>query len=201
MNVAVFASGGGTNFGAIVTRVQTEDLENTCIRVLVSNNSNCGAVNIAKQNAIETVHISNVTHPDPSEYAAAMLNILEARQIGLIVLAGYMKLLPCVVVSRYPERIVNIHPALLPRFGGTGMYGMNVHQAVIDSGVRESGVSVHFVNEEYDKGTLIAQEKVKVHQGDTPETLAARVLEKEHDLYWRVIDHLINGRPNIDRPV
>ena len=106
-----------------------------------------------------------------------------------------MKLLPAAIVRTYHDRIINIHPALLPEFGGKGMYGTRVHEAVIEAGAKETGVTVHYVNEEYDEGRIIAQRRVPVFPTDTAVELAARVLVEEHDLYWRVIDHIVNGRP------
>jgi folate-dependent phosphoribosylglycinamide formyltransferase PurN len=116
--------------------------------------------------------------------------VLAEHGVDLILLAGYLRLVPEAVVTRYPQRILNIHPALLPAFGGAGMYGMNVHRAVIDSGNLESGATVHFVDEEYDRGSIIAQRSVPVNADDTPGDLAARVLEVEHCLYPEAVDHL-----------
>jgi phosphoribosylglycinamide formyltransferase-1 len=122
-----------------------------------------------------------------------MLAILKDRRIQLILLAGYMKLLPPMVVKNFRQRILNIHPALLPQHGGEGMFGLNVHKSVIQAGDRETGVTIHYVNERYDEGAIIRQQKVPVLPDDTPESLAARVLEVEHDLYWRVIDDVVQS--------
>jgi phosphoribosylglycinamide formyltransferase-1 len=116
----------------------------------------------------------------------------------LIVLAGYMKKLPRAVVGAYRHRIINIHPGLLPAFGGKGMYGLNVHKAVIDYGAKVSGITVHFADEEYDHGPIILQETVAVHDDDTPETLAARVLEAEHANFWRAVEAVAQGRVHVD---
>jgi folate-dependent phosphoribosylglycinamide formyltransferase PurN len=134
---------------------------------------------------------------DPAD-ARELLSLLDG--IGLVVLAGYLKLVPAGVVARFRWRMINVHPALLPDFGGAGMYGRRVHQAVLDSGAPASGASVHYVNEEYDRGPVIAQERVPVEPGDTPDTLAARVLVAEHRLLPKVVLELARrGLP--DHPV
>jgi formyltetrahydrofolate-dependent phosphoribosylglycinamide formyltransferase len=122
-----------------------------------------------------------------AEYEEALMSLLKEYRIEMIVLAGYMRKIPAGVVEMYRDRILNIHPALLPEFGGTGMYGMNVHQAVIDAGRDESGATVHLIDSEYDTGPIIAQERVPVLEGDTPEVVAERVLQAEHRLYPRVV--------------
>lgn len=193
MNIAVFASGGGSNFQAILNKIKSGELKNAAIVLLISNNSSCGAMEIAKSNNIKTIHISNKTHPDPVEYENALSSSLEKSNVELIALAGYMKLLPVRIVRKYPNKILNIHPALLPKFGGKGMFGIHVHEAVLRAGEKESGVTIHFVNENYDEGRIIRQSRVPLLPEDTPETLAARVLKAEHDLYWRVIDEMVNG--------
>lgn len=149
----------------------------------LSNNSQCGAMQYARANGIDAVHLSSKTVPNEEAFVQAMLSELEKRQVDLILLAGYMKRVPKEVVRRYPKRILNIHPSLLPKFGGEGMYGMNVHRAVIESREKESGATVHFVDENYDEGEIIVQEKIPVSLDDTPETLASKVLEVEHRIY------------------
>ncbi len=194
MNLAVFASGGGSNFQAILRRIRSGDLTNACVVLVVSNNSRCGALELARQNSIAAVHLSSQTHPDHVAFENTLLDLLCTHQVEIILLAGYMKLLPKVVIRRFPKRILNIHPALLPQYGGQGMYGIKVHEAVVRSGDRESGATVHWVNENYDDGPIAAQSRVPVLAGDTAGTLAARVLQAEHDLYWRVVDALANDR-------
>ena len=131
---------------------------------------------------------------DEAGYAAALLRVLQKQEIGLLCLAGYMRRLPPPVVAAYRGRVMNIHPALLPLFGGQGMYGENVHRAVIESGMKVSGCTVHFVDEEYDDGPIIAQRAVPVLDADTPQTLAARVLEKEHRAYAEAVQWFAEGR-------
>ena len=161
------------------------------IALVLSNNSDSGALAIARRHRIPAVHLSWVTHPEADACRDAMLGHLESHRIGLIVLAGFMKRIPAQVVVRYPCRIVNIHPAPLPRFGGRGMYGLAPHRAVLAAGLRESAVCVHYVTAEYDQGPLIASRPVPVRPDDTPETLQQRAAAVEHDLYWRVIAELI----------
>jgi phosphoribosylglycinamide formyltransferase-1 len=148
LNICVFASGSGTNFQAILN-ARKNGIIKSDISLLITNNSHCGAVEIAKQNGVEVVHISRKIFPDLSDnvYANLFLDKLKLLKIDLIVLAGYMKMLDPVIVRAYHNRIINIHPALLPSFGGEGMYGINVHKAVLDAGVKVSGVTIHFVNE------------------------------------------------------
>ena len=184
--IGVMASGGGSNFKAIIDHVGDGSLE--CqIKFLVVNNAGCGAVAHAREYGIPVHHISGKTHPDSSEFEAAMLSVLDRYDVDLLVLAGYMKALPVSMLRRMPNRILNIHPSLLPKFGGKGFYGMHVHEAVINACETESGATVHLVNEEIDAGRILSQVKVPVLATDTPFELQARVLEQEHELYWKTI--------------
>lgn len=192
VNLAVFASGRGSNLGVLIARVADGRLP-ARIAVVLSNNSGSGALTIASCHGIPTAHLSAVTHPEAGAYRDAMLRLLESHGIDLIVLAGFMKLVPAQVVARYPRRIVNIHPAPLPRFGGPGMYGLAPHRAVLAAGLRESAVCVHYVTAEYDQGPQIALRPVPICPDDTPESLQRRAAAVEHDLYWRVIADLITG--------
>ena len=184
--IGVMASGGGSNFKAIIDRIGEGDLEAQC-KFLISNNGGCGAVFHAESYGIPVYHISGKTHPDTAAYEAALLDVVDRYNIDLLILAGYMKALPVSLINRLPDRILNIHPSLLPKFGGKGFWGIHVHEAVIAAHEKESGPTVHLVSEEIDKGRILAQTRVPVEDGDTPETLAARVLVQEHDLYWRTI--------------
>jgi len=187
---AVFASGGGSNFQALVDH-QGPDTT-WAIRLLVTDRPGIGAVERAEKAAVPVRVIPTKGRPT-SEIAQDTLAALDEHDVDVIFLAGYLKLVPREVVSAYPKRILNIHPALLPSFGGMGMYGMNVHRAVLESGARLSGPTVHFVDEEYDRGRIVGQWPVPVHVGDTPEALAARVLEIEHRLYPAVADHVCHA--------
>ncbi len=150
----------------------------------------------AREQGIATLHLSSKTHPDETAFADAMLSALRAHAIDLILLAGYMKKVPPAVVAAYPKRILNIHPALLPKFGGEGMYGMHVHQAVIAAGEKESGATVHFVDTDYDTGEIILQRAVPVLPNDTPETLAERVRILEHELYAEALEKVLACLPS-----
>lgn len=182
----VMASGGGSNFQAILNRIASGDLDARC-EFLIANNGSCGAVEKAKAAGIPVYHISGKTHPEVDAYEAALLNVLDEHPVDLLILAGYMKALPLCMLKRMPNRILNIHPSLLPKFGGKGFWGIHVHEAVIAAKETESGPTVHLVSEEIDAGRILAQRKVPVLPDDTPEVLAARVLVQEHDLFWRVI--------------
>jgi formyltetrahydrofolate-dependent phosphoribosylglycinamide formyltransferase len=177
----VLVSGGGTNLQALLDALQQSPPSLARVTRVISNRPDAGALARARR-AVPPV--ATTVLRDPSD-AAELLRALE--DADLVVLAGYLKLVPAAVVSRFRGRMINIHPALLPDFGGPGMYGQHVHAAVLASGARESGVTVHYVDEEFDRGQIIAQERVAVHPADTPETLAARVLEAEHRLLPRVV--------------
>jgi phosphoribosylglycinamide formyltransferase-1 len=181
-NLAVFCSGGGSNFKALHQHIQERHLPCQIVMCL-SNNSQCGAMQFAREHGIDAVHLSSKTAPNEDAFVQTMLSELEKRQVDLILLAGYMKRVPKAVIERYPKRILNIHPALLPKFGGEGMYGMNVHRAVIEAREKESGATVHFVDEHYDEGEVIIQGKVSIAPDETPQSLASKVLEVEHRIY------------------
>ena len=183
LNIAVFGSGAGSNFRAILTAIQQGNIPDARISLVVSNNSGAGILGIARANALPAIHLSQKQFPDERSFADAILSALRDHGVNFIALAGYMKQVPPGVVAAYRNRIVNIHPALLPRFGGAGMYGMRVHEAVLASGETTSGATVHYVDEEYDHGPVVLQQTVPVLPGDTPELLAARVLAAEHELY------------------
>jgi len=184
--IGVMASGGGSNFKAIIDRIGAGDLEAQC-KFLITNNAGCGAVNHAKEYGIPVHHISGKTHPEQAAYEAAMLEVLNKYDVDLLILAGYMKALPLCMLQRMPDRILNIHPSLLPKFGGKGFFGHHVHEAVLAAHETESGPTVHLVSEEIDCGRVLAQTKVPVMPDDTADTLAARVLVQEHALYWKTI--------------
>ena len=186
LKIGVMASGGGSNFKAIIDHIGEGDLEAQC-KFLITNNGTCGAVAHAEEYGIPVHHISGKTHPEQAAYEAALLEVLDRYNVDLLILAGYMKALPASFVRRMAGRILNIHPSLLPKYGGKGFWGIHVHEAVIAAHEKESGPTVHLVSEEIDQGKILAQLKVSVLEGDTPEVLAARVLEQEHDLYWKTI--------------
>ena len=185
LRIAVFASGGGTNLQALLDHPASE----WKVSLVLSDKAGAGALQRAER--AEVARGVVVTGPGMADESEKdMLDALREHEIDAIALAGYMKLVPAGVVTPYHGRIVNIHPALLPAFGGKGMYGMHVHSAVLESGARVTGATVHLADEVYDRGRIIAQQPVPVKTGDTPEELAARVLRVEHWLYPRVVDHL-----------
>ena len=188
--IAVFCSGNGSNFKALFYATRNKQLAAEIVLCL-SNRAQCGAMEFAEQNGIATLHISEKQFASFDEFAATMVERLKEHQIDIILLAGYMRKVPDTVVAAFPDRMLNIHPALLPKFGGEGMYGIHVHTAVLEAGETETGATVHFVNEEYDKGEILLQRTVPVLPDDTPETLAARVLACEHTLYPDALEKLL----------
>jgi formyltetrahydrofolate-dependent phosphoribosylglycinamide formyltransferase len=189
--IAVLASGGGTNLQSILDHFDRLGERRSGDVVLVaSDRGDAGALERARRCGIQAAALA--TRRNPSD--ANIADLLEEHSIDLIALAGYLQLVPVEVVRRYAGRMVNIHPALLPSFGGPGMYGRRVHQAVLDAGARVSGATVHFVDEIYDHGRIIAQWPVPVVAGDDAASLAARVLRVEHALYPRALDALAAGR-------
>jgi len=191
--IGVMASGGGSNVQAILDRVADGSLAGVSVEFLLTNNSKCAAATKAQIAGVSVYHISGVTHPDEIELAQAMVTVIKTHQIDLLVLAGYMKKIPDAVLSCLPHRVINVHPALLPSFGGPGHWGYHVHEAVVDAGARVSGATVHFVDSVYDHGRIIAQRATPIASLDTPEDVAAKVLIAEHDLYWRVIKAFSEG--------
>jgi len=198
MRCAVFASGNGSNFQALLDRKSSGGLAHVDFVLMVGNNSKAGAFDRAKSHGIETLHIAPSHFQTEEAYAERLLSALKNAGVELIALAGYMKKLPSSIVGEYRNRILNIHPGLLPAFGGKGMYGANVHKAVIDYGAKVSGVTVHFVDDEYDHGPVILQKAVPVLDTDDDQTLAARVLEAEHENYWRAVEALAAGKIRIE---
>lgn len=179
--VAVLASGGGTNLQALIDAFHPRPDAPARVELVIGSRPGIGALDRAAAAGIPAEVLGPATC-GAEALATEMLRALEARGIGMLVLAGYLQLVPPEVVDRYRGRILNVHPALLPAFGGQGMYGMRVHRAVVEAGARVSGATVHLVDERYDEGRILAQWPVPVLPGDTPETLAARVLRVEHRL-------------------
>jgi formyltetrahydrofolate-dependent phosphoribosylglycinamide formyltransferase len=196
MNIAVFASGRGSNLQAILDAVAEGRLP-ARVSLVVSNNSSAGALDIARSQHIPAIHLSQKFCGSEDAYVEQLLALLTRHSVELIALAGYMKKIPKQVVERYRNRILNIHPALLPSFGGPGMYGHHVHEAVIASGAATSGATVHLVDEEYDRGPIVMQKTVAVTTADTPETLAAKVLAVEHELYPQALAAFAQNRITI----
>lgn len=188
--IAVFASGRGSNFRAIFKKIQDGYL--CCqIAVLISDNTKAGALEFADQNRINTVVVKPKEFQTPEAFGKRLIAILTEYQIDSILLAGYLKKIPDNVIGHFENRILNIHPALLPAFGGKGMYGSHVHQAVYDSGAQVSGVTVHFVNKVYDAGPILLQKAVNISECRSPEAIAEKVLSMEHEVYSQAVKILL----------
>lgn len=192
MRIGVLASGGGTNLQSIIDACSNGGISGE-VALVISNNSTAGALERAKKAGIATLHLSTVTHPEPAVLDRAVLEALTESGVELIALAGYMKKLGPMTLRAYRNKVLNIHPALLPGFGGQGMYGMEVHRAVIASGTKMTGPTVHLVTDAYDEGPILSQEEVPVRPEDTPESLQRRVLEVEHRLYPATISAFDRG--------
>ena len=192
MKLGFLASGRGSNMLAIINACKSGKLGAEPVLV-ISNNKSSGAMDIAREENIPSFHLSTDTHPESGSLDEAITRVLKEHRVDLVILAGYMKKIGPVMLKTYKNRILNIHPSLLPKFGGKGMYGMHVHDAVLKSGEKETGVTVHLVNEDYDKGEILAQRRVVVSAGDTGESLAAKVLKVEHELYVDVLREISSG--------
>lgn len=189
--IAVFASGGGTNLQALLDRFNVARSELARVELVVASRSGIGALDRAAEAGVRGVVLD--PRLEGERHGESLLDLLQAAQTDLVVLAGYLHLVPGAVVDRFRGRMLNVHPALLPAFGGAGMYGMRVHRAVLGSGARISGATVHQVDERYDEGAIVAQWPVPVLRGDSPETLAARVLRVEHLLLPAAVEALLRG--------
>jgi len=192
-NLAVFASGRGSNFQAISEKISS-GLIPAKVKLCITNNPAAGVIELARQLKIAVKIINPKDFPDTDSFNDAILKELQDWNIDFIILAGYLKLIGRQIVERYANRIINIHPALLPAFGGKGMYGHHVHQAVFDSGAKISGVTVHLVNTEYDAGPIVLQRCVDISELKSPEEIAARVLKIEHEIFPEAVKYLVEGR-------
>lgn len=192
INIAVFSSHNGSDMQALVDGCKKGTI-NGKVSVVVSNNSNSLVLERAKNEGIDHYCINNKLYPNPDELDNQILKKLSSHNIELIFLAGYLKKIGEPILRQYKNRIFNIHPALLPKFGGKGMYGINVHKAVIESKEKFTGITIHRVNEEYDNGEIVAQTNIKVEEGDTPEILAIKILEREHIFLVEVVNQIVSG--------
>ncbi|MEX0941271.1 MAG: phosphoribosylglycinamide formyltransferase [Pseudomonadales bacterium] len=179
IKLGILASSRGTNFQAIIDACASGRLDAKPV-IAISNNSRAIALARARDAGIPVAHLSGTTHPDERELDAAITKTLTTHEVDLVITAGYMKKLGPLTLTKFSRRIINVHPSLLPRHGGKGMYGINVHRAVIESGDHETGITIHYVNGEYDTGPIIAQKSIPVLPSDTPTSLADRVLAEEH---------------------
>jgi len=186
MNICVFASGGGSNMQAVIDACKNRKI-NAKVVLVISNNSDAYALERAKKEKIDNYHVSEYKYKEG--FIDKLLELLAKYEINLVLLAGYMKKLPKEIVERY--KVLNIHPALLPKYGGRGMYGERVHKAVLEAKEKESGCTVHVVDEHYDNGKILNQIKVPVLEDDTVETLAKRVLEQEHIIYVDTVKKIL----------
>lgn len=198
LKLAVLVSGGGTNLQAIIDAIDNKTITNAEIKVVISNNKNAYALERAKNHGIEALCISPKDYVSRAEFNEAFLEKLNSFEVDLVVLAGFLVVIPEQMIRQYRNRIINIHPSLIPSFCGTGYYGLKVHEGVLSRGVKVTGATVHFVDEGTDTGPIILQKAVEVQQGDTPEVLQRRVMEQaEWIIMPRAIDLIANGKVSV----
>ena len=197
MRLALFASGGGTNVQSILDAIDRGDVP-AIPALCISNTPDAGALDRAARHNVPTAILPPDDYASPTAFGAALLDVLSEHNVTFIALAGYLRKIPPNVVAAYEERMTNIHPALLPAFGGRGMYGMNVHRAVVASGVHWTGATVHLVNNAYDQGPIVLQEPVPVYADDSPDDVAARVLAVEHRIYPTALRLFATDRIRVD---
>ncbi|MBO5197970.1 MAG: phosphoribosylglycinamide formyltransferase [Lachnospiraceae bacterium] len=199
LKIVVLVSGGGTNLQAIIDAVADGTIRNTSIEAVISNKPDAFALTRAKNNGIDAKCISPKDYKERSDFNDALLAAIDGYEPDLIVLAGYLVILPPALIERYPNRIVNIHPSLIPSFCGMGFYGLKVHEAVLARGCKVTGATVHFVDEGADTGPIIRQKAVEVKQGDTPEILQRRVMEEaEWHILPQAIDMIAQGKVTVE---
>ncbi|HEX2788240.1 MAG TPA: phosphoribosylglycinamide formyltransferase [Ignavibacteria bacterium] len=192
MNICVLASGKGSNFNNILKKISEGFLKSKVV-LLISDKPDSYAVQIARENGIPVEIINKDLFPDSKNYEDVFLNFLNEHNIDLIVMAGYIKKLPDSVVDKYEHKIINIHPSLLPAYGGKGMYGMNVHRAVINAGEKHSGITIHYVTRDYDSGEIIFQKTIDV-ENDDENSLMEKIQALEYKYYPEVIRLFEEGK-------
>lgn len=192
--IAVLVSGSGTNLNSIIEAIKNNQLKNCSVEMIISDRENIGALNIAKNNNIKSFVVDKKTYG--KNQSQKILEIVD-KKVDLIVLAGYLSILNGKILKKFSNKIINIHPSLIPSFCGKGMYGLNVHKAVIEKGVKISGCTVHFVNDGIDEGAIILQKSVDVYFDDTPEILQKRILEKEHIILVEAISLISQNKIEI----
>ena len=199
LRVGVMVSGGGTNLQAILDAIDSGKITNAKVEVVISNNPGAYALERARNHGIEAVCISPKSFENRAAFNEAFLKKTDEYNLDLIVLAGYLVVIPPEMIKKYKNRIINIHPSLIPSFCGTGYYGLKVHEAALERGVKVVGATVHFVDEGTDTGPIILQKAVEVHNGDTPEVLQRRVMEQAE---WKILPHAIdliaNGKVEVE---
>ena len=198
LKIAVLVSGGGTNLQAIIDKIAEGVITNTEIAVVISNNKNAYALERAKQAGIEAVCVSPKDYENREQFNQEFLKTLDSYQVDLVVLAGFLVVIPPAMIQKYENRFINIHPSLIPSFCGTGYYGLKVHEGALARGVKVTGATVHFVDEGTDTGPIILQKAVEVQNGDTPEILQRRVMEQaEWEILPRAIHLIANGKVTV----
>lgn len=198
LKIAVCVSGGGTNLQAIIDAIESGKITNTKIEVVISNNKNAYALERAKNHNIDGICISPKDYEDRAAFNKAFLEKLDSYEVDLVVLAGFLVVIPPEMIAKYRNRIINVHPSLIPSFCGTGYYGLKVHEGALSRGVKVTGATVHFVDEGTDTGPIILQKAVEIQNGDTPEVLQRRVMEQAEWLILpRAIDLIANGKISV----
>jgi len=199
LNIAVFVSGGGTNLQAIIDNIESGNITNTKIGLVLSNKRDVYALERAKKHNIPARVLTCNEYDNTDYYCNDLIELLESMNIDLIVLAGYLAIIPKRIIDRYPNRIINVHPSLIPAFSGKGYYGLKVHQGVLDRGCKVTGATVHFVDEGTDTGPIILQKAVMVKDNDTPDTLQKRVMEEaEWVILPQAIDLIANDKIRVN---
>jgi len=199
LKLGVLVSGGGTNFQAILDKLSDGTITNTEVAVVISSKKDAYALERAKQYKVPSVVLTPKEFQERKEFDQALLDTLKEYKIDLIVLAGYLVILPEILIKEYRNQIINIHPSLIPSFCGAGFYGLKVHEAVLKRGVKLTGATVHFVDEGTDTGPILLQKAVEVKAGDTPELLQQRVMEEaEWSLLPKAIDLIANGKVKVE---
>ncbi len=189
LKIAVLVSGGGTNLQAIIDKIKSKVITDTSIEVVISNKSDAYALTRAKDNGIEGICVSPKDYATREEFNKALVDTIDSFKVDLVVLAGYLVILPELLINKYENRIINIHPSLIPSFCGMGFYGLKVHEEVLKRGCKVTGATVHFVDKGADTGPIIMQKAVYIKNGDTPEVLQKRVMEEAE---WNILPEVIN---------
>lgn len=189
LKVGILVSGGGTNLQAIIDRIENQEIKNAKIVTVVSNRKKAYALERAKKHGLSTSWISPITYETREAFDQALIDHFQALEVDLVVLAGYLVVLGSRFINAYRNRIINVHPSLLPAFSGDGFYGLRVHEAALERGVKVSGATIHFVDEGTDTGPIVAQKTVEVLETDTPETLQKRIMEEAE---WQLLPEVIN---------
>lgn len=198
LKLAVLVSGGGTNLQAVIDAIDNGTITNAEIKVVISNNKNAYALERANKHGLEALCISPKDYENRALFNEAFLEKLNSYEVDLVVLAGFLVVIPEKMVQQYQNRIINIHPSLIPSFCGTGFYGLRVHEKALERGVKVTGATVHFVDEGTDTGPIILQKAVEIQQGDTPEVLQRRVMEQaEWVIMPKAIDLIANGKVSV----